>query len=277
MLGYVDLDLDNIRNTIHNKKSPFPHQMEAFEKLTKTFSIPITGYKGSLLFIPTGGGKTFTAINWICNNILSQNIKVLWLAQSTYLLDQAKQSFLQESYNIIQTKKNLKIRTISSSSSHSNSGSIENSDDIIITTTQTAISNILTETVNFDGEAFKFKLNKWIENCSKNELFLIIDEAHHTPAYGCRTLIQYLKNTIPNLYILGLTATPTHNDKRIKGWLEKIFDQGVCYRADISLLYKTNILAKPVYIDQLAKVKTFLIKLFDKFEKAHYKEVLKCR
>lgn len=250
MTGYIDLDLDKIRDDAHHQKAPFPHQMEAFEALNRIFTTPVKGYKGTLLVLPTGGGKTFTATNWICRSILSRNIKVLWLAQSSYLLNQATQSFLQESSNIIHTRKSLKIRTVSSSTSHSNSGNIEISDDVIIVTTQTAISDALKETVGFKGETLKFKLRQWIDNCSDSELFVVLDEAHHAPAYGCRMLLTELRKIVPNLYILGLTATPTHNDQRIRGWLEKIFDKGICYQADVNNLYKTNILAKPVYIQK---------------------------
>lgn len=94
MSGYIDLDLDKMRDNASAKRTPFPHQMEAIDALNKTFSLPISGYKGTLLEIPTGGGKTFTAINWICRCILSRNIKVLWLAQSSYLLNQVTQSFI---------------------------------------------------------------------------------------------------------------------------------------------------------------------------------------
>ena len=68
------------------KKQPFPHQLEAFQALSKTLPTPIKGYKGTMLVLPTGGGKTFTAVNWICRNILSKQIKVLWLAQSILYL-----------------------------------------------------------------------------------------------------------------------------------------------------------------------------------------------
>lgn len=250
MLGYVDLDLDKIRETMHVQRAPFPHQREAFDALNSTFNLPLQGYKGSLLVLPTGGGKTFTATNWICRSILSRNIKVLWLAQSSYLLDQAAQSFIKESTNILHSRKSLKVRTVSSSSSHSNSGNIELSDDVVIVTTQTAISDVLNETIGFKGESLKFKLRRWIDNCVDSELFVVLDEAHHAPAYGCRTLLTELRDNIKNLYVLGLTATPTHNDQRIRGWLEKIFDRGICYQAEINNLYKTNILAMPVYIQK---------------------------
>lgn len=248
MAGYMDLDLDNVRSLSQSQRTPFPHQMEAFDALNRTFTLPISGYKGSLLVLPTGGGKTFTAANWICRSVLSRNIKVLWLAQSAILLTQAEDSFVNESSNILHTRKSLKIRTVSSSTSHANSGTIELSDDVIIVTTQTAISDVLNETTGFRGETVKFKLRQWIDNCSDSELFVVLDEAHHAPAYGCRTLLTELRESVPNLYVLGLTATPTHNDQRIRGWLEKIFNYKICYQANINDLYKSNILAKPVYI-----------------------------
>jgi superfamily II DNA or RNA helicase len=250
MSGFFDLDLDLIRQNTTKQRSPFPHQVEAFEALERTFLIPIKGYKGALLVLPTGGGKTFTATNWIARSILSRNIKVLWLAQSSYLLDQAAQSFKREAANIPHTRSTLKIRTVSSSSSHANSGSIDLNDDVIIITTQTAISDVLNETIGLKGETIKYKLRQWIDGNHGNEMFVVLDEAHHAPAYGCRSLLLELRNIVPNLYLLGLTATPTHNDQRIRGWLEKIFTCGICYQADIHKLYQSNILAVPAYIQK---------------------------
>lgn len=249
MNGYDDLNLDTLRQDGGQTKTPFPHQRAAFEALNNTFSMPITGYKGSLLVLPTGGGKTFTATNWISCVVLSRNIKVLWLAQSSYLLNQATKSFQDEAFNI-HTRTSLKIRTVSSSTSHANSSSIELSDDVVIVTTQTAISNMFEETIGFKGEPVKFKLRQWIDACSDSELFVVLDEAHHAPAYGCRSMLMKIKEIVPNFYILGLTATPTHNDQRIRGWLDKIFDLGICYEADINKLYASNILALPKYISK---------------------------
>lgn len=250
MNGYHKLDLKKIREQDLAVRSPFPHQRAAFENMNELYSIPQQGYKASLLVLPTGGGKTFTAINWISRIILSRNIKVLWMAQSSYLLDQATQGFIQEASNILPDRNTLNIRTVSSSKSHSGSGYIETSDDVVIVTTQTATSDVLNETTGFRGESVKYKLRQWVEASKEDGLFVVLDEAHHAPAYGCRSLLLELKSIVPNLYLLGLTATPTHNDKRISGWLEKIFSNGVCYQADINDLYKANILAKPEYIQK---------------------------
>ena len=103
-----------------------------------------------MLVLPTGGGKTFTAVNWICRNILSKGIKVLWLAQSSYLLDQAAQTFRNEMHSIT-GRDTINLRVVSSSDHHSNAGSILPSDDIIICTTQTAIRAYSTEAEDGKG------------------------------------------------------------------------------------------------------------------------------
>jgi superfamily II DNA or RNA helicase len=270
MNGFCDLELDKARQNQGKQRAPFPHQMAAFEALNNTFTMPVTGYKGSLLVLPTGGGKTFTSVNWISRVVLSRNIKVLWLAQSSYLLTQATQSFNDEASNIAHTRKNLKIRTVSSSSTHANSGSIELTDDVVIVTTQTAIFDIQKDAIGFKGEAVKYKPHQWIDACKDSELFVVLDEAHHAPAFGCRSLLMELKNIVPNLYILGLTATPTHNDQRIRGWLEKIFDLGICYQADINQLYASNILALPTIIEKMTgRDMSVDDKLYDRITNQH--------
>lgn len=93
----IYLRFSEIRNENKNKlsKEPRSHQVESYGALNKTFISPMEDYKCGLLVLPTGAGKTFTAVSWICNNVLPENTKVLWLAQSSYLLDQACNSFLE--------------------------------------------------------------------------------------------------------------------------------------------------------------------------------------
>ena len=232
-----------------NDKQPFPHQSEAFAALSKTLPAPIDGYKGTLLVLPTGGGKTYTSINWICRNILSKGIKVLWLAQSSYLIDQAAESFIGEMHNAIGREK-INLRVVSSITNHSNSGSISETDDVLICTTQTAISAYFSEQLDGRGHVAKTPFRKFIDNCKNSELFVVIDEAHHTPAYGCRSLLLSFRDEIENLYILGLTATPMHMDKRISGWLKNIYDKGICYQADKNILQANKVLSVPKYIEK---------------------------
>ena len=140
MAGYYVLDVPKlIKERAHSIKQPFPHQQEAFSALSKVLTVPLNGYKGTLLVLPTGGGKTFTSINWICRHILTCTVKVLWLAQSAYLLDQSADTFINEIHNA-NGRNRVNLRIVSSSIKHANSGSIETTDDVLICTTQTAIS-----------------------------------------------------------------------------------------------------------------------------------------
>lgn len=250
MAGYYTLDIaDIIKQRKNSDKQPFPHQKESFTALSGMLPTPINGYKGTLLVLPTGGGKTFTSINWLCRNILSNGIKVLWLAQSTYLIDQAADTFIKEIHNSI-GRDTINLRVVSGSTSHSNAGSISLTDDVLICTTQTAINAYTSEQLDGRGNAVKTPFRNFINNCKETELFIVIDEAHHTPAYGCRTLLLSIREEIKNLYILGLTATPMHMDKRISGWLKNIFDKWICYEADKSVLQANKVLSVPKYIEK---------------------------
>lgn len=255
MSGYYEVNIKELQKSNTKVREPFEHQKMAFRNMNKLFTFPISGYKGSLLVLPTGGGKTFTSVNWICQNVVSRNIKVLWLAPSLYLLEQAEKTFKEE---LICTSNRdfVNMRIVSSSSSHCNSGSIKPSDDILICTTQSAIKAYNSDgLLDSNGNLAKTPFKKFIDSVSDNELFIVVDEAHHAPAYGCRNLLLELRNDIKNLYILGLTATPVHNDERISGWLWKIFNEGIeregiCYEADKTLLESQNILTPPKFIEK---------------------------
>ncbi|MCL2163733.1 MAG: DEAD/DEAH box helicase family protein [Oscillospiraceae bacterium] len=250
MAGYYTLDVADINKQRkgHNKQ-PFPHQKESFKALSKTLPIPIKGYAGTLLVLPTGGGKTYTSINWICRNVLSKRIKVLWMAQSSYLIDQAADTFINEIHNAV-GRDIINLRVVSSSKNHSNSGSISMTDDILVCTTQTAISAYSSEQLDGMGNIVWTPFRKFIDTCKETELFIVVDEAHHTPAYGCRTLLLSIRDEIKNLFILGLTATPMHMDKRISGWLRHIYDKWICYEADKNVLQANKVLSVPKYIEK---------------------------
>ncbi len=57
-----------------------------------------------------------------------------------------------------------------------------------------------------------------------------------------------MRTLVPEAHLLGLTATPTHMDPAIRGWLGRIFEQGVTYEADKKRLTVQGILARPSYI-----------------------------
>ena len=50
---------------------------------------------------------------------------------------------------------------------------------------------------------------------ANGKLFVVFDEAHHAPAPSYRNLILSLRKQFPEMYLLGLTATPTYMDLKI--------------------------------------------------------------
>ena len=68
-----------------NDRELYSHQKEAIIKLDAKNKSPFEG----LLVLPTGGGKTLTAIHWLLRNFIDQRKKVLWIAHRHELLDQA--------------------------------------------------------------------------------------------------------------------------------------------------------------------------------------------
>jgi len=249
-MDFISVDMNNLKNQERTaRKEPRLHQREAFQNLSKTFDLPIRDYKAGLLVLPTGAGKTFTAVNWICRNILSSHYKVLWLAQSSYLLDQAFESFSENISNTM-NREIINIRVISSNPMHSRIHKILDTDDVLIMTDKTAINNLNNPPLDQRGNPVETRFETYLKNLTSQGLFIVVDEAHHVPAYGMRTLLMSLKSKIPNLYILGLTATPMHGDKKISGWLYKIFNKEIIYQADKKDLILNNILAAPVYIEK---------------------------
>ncbi|WP_298198334.1 DEAD/DEAH box helicase family protein [Desulfosporosinus sp.] len=241
-----------------NKKLElFPHQKEALNKMNSFYKKLDNPYAG-LVVIPTGGGKTFTAVRWIHDQLVKRTVKVIWLAQSFELLNQAYASFIYDERN---SKEQFNMRIISSNSQHSSIDKITNADDIVIVTTQTAIHSMKQKDNN---------LIRFINDNSDAGLIVILDEAHHAPAYGCRKLLLKLKQDVPNLWLLGLTATPTYTNAGRRGWLWTIFDGGVIYEVEKQLLQQQHILARENIIKKKTPMKIEVSnEVFDQLMRQH--------
>ena len=258
MYESIKIDLQKKSGTNTSSKTAFPHQVEAFAALNKVFQIGKKKTASGMLVLPTGAGKTFTAVRWLCTHVLPKNIKILWLAPSYYLLNQAANTF-KENAKEISDRQTLNIRCVSSNPSHAKASSICLTDDVVLMTNQTAISNLNSSAKDKFNQPIKTALRKFIEANQATEFFIVVDEAHHVPAYGLRNLLigeqesaLGLRSLLPHLHLLGLTATPTYTDKSKKGWLSKIFtngNKGIIYQADKDTLTLQGILARPHYIE----------------------------
>ncbi|MBE9224698.1 DEAD/DEAH box helicase family protein [Phormidium sp. LEGE 05292] len=222
-------------------KEPAAHQHQALTKLQQWFKEQ-SKYKqsGGILVLPTGGGKTLTAHRFLCTNPLPNGYKVLWLAHTHHLLEQAFYS-LESEVKLIHQKNNnkekLKVRVVSGTKGHFRPCQIKPNDDFLICTLQTvtrAQQNELTQLKAFLKAA-------------GDKLFVIFDEAHHSPAPSYYRFISKLREEHPGMCLLGLTATPLYTDKKKSGRLGELFPQDILYQVSASQLIADGILAKPEF------------------------------
>ncbi|SNR99309.1 DEAD/DEAH box helicase family protein [Hymenobacter mucosus] len=211
----------------------YPHQKEALQhlndKITKSGKVPFAG----LLVLPTGGGKTLTAAHWLCTNLLNQNKKILWIAHRHELLDQAKATFHERLafQDILRTKPSFNYRIISGI--HDKPVHIRPTDDLIIASKDSL------------NAGFKYLLDKWLVN--QEEVFLIIDEAHHATARTYRKLIESIRGSVKQFRMIGLTATPFRTVEEEQGLLAKVFPDDIIYKIDLRKLITRGILSEPVF------------------------------
>ena len=114
---------------------------------------------------------------------------------------------------------------------------IEKTDDVIICTLQTVTRAYQRNHAQLDA----------FLQAAGNKLFVVFDEAHHSPAPSYCRFITALRNRCPKMYLLGLTATPTYTDKKKSGWLKELFPQDILYQVSPTRLMADRILAQPLF------------------------------
>ncbi|WP_024614494.1 DEAD/DEAH box helicase family protein [Clostridium sp. Ade.TY] len=221
------------------KRKPYPHQIEAMKALSAEVENK-EDYKG-LLVLPTGGGKTLTAVQWILKNAINKKSKVLWIAHRHELLDQALKSFIDNSYsNLVPNRTFYNYRIISGKNDRP--VNIKSYDDIIIASKDSLRSGI------------KYLIKNWVK-VSKEDIFIVVDEAHHAVAKGyVKILKEVEKEAKGKVRIIGLTATPFRTSEDEKGALKKIFKDDITYGIDLRKLINTEILSQPIFIEEKTKI-----------------------
>ncbi len=225
-----------------NIRTPYDHQKKAMQNLDLIDEIP--GYS-TLVVIPTGGGKTYTASMWLLRHAINEHKKILWIAHRQMLLDQAAESFQKYAYaENLPNISSFKYRIVSGSTNHDRAIDISSDDDLLIAGKDSIGRNISA-------------LEEWLNG--EDEVFLIIDEAHHSTAKTYRKIIEYVKSKVKNVKIIGLTATPFRTAECEQGLLSRIYtdgvkagkvakgDIGITYQIGLKDLINKRILSKPVF------------------------------
>lgn len=225
-----------------NIRVPYAHQKRAMENLNIMDEAP--NYS-TLMVLPTGGGKTYTASMWLLKHALNEHKKILWIAHRQILLDQAAESFQKYAYTEnIPNLSSFRYRIVSGSSSHDRTVDITPQDNLLIASKDSIGRNLSA-------------IDRWLTG--EDEVYLVIDEAHHSTAKTYRRIIDHVKDRVKNAKVIGLTATPFRTAESEQGLLAKIFSDGVqsgrIARGDIGIAYQIGlkelinkrILSKPIF------------------------------
>jgi len=165
--------------------SLFPHQIDVMEKANNYFSTEI---KKVIMHMPTGAGKTRTAINLVCDYLKKNNKLVIWLAHTEELCQQAEEEFTK-GWSIIGNREihSYKLyRKYRYDVEKIEKGFLVMSLDYAYSLTKK------------DQKKF-FKLAR---ECK----FVVMDEAHMSIAPSYKQVLDILVNS--KTCLLGLTATP---------------------------------------------------------------------
>ncbi|MCC5953698.1 MAG: DEAD/DEAH box helicase [Acidimicrobiia bacterium] len=224
--------------TLENPFDPYDHQTEAWSALDKALDAartdhPRRGLRG-LLVLPTGAGKTATAVRWLCQRHLRPGASrpVLWIAHRAELLEQASLSFgAHVDASGRDRSSTLDVQCLSSRHGRG----AERLADPEIEVTCASILTLMTG-------ANKMILERFLE--VHPDTFIVIDEAHHAPARTYRRLLE-VADGHEGVDVLGLTATPMRSAERERGSIAKLFPDGIIYEADLSTLISRGVLARP--------------------------------
>lgn len=217
-----------------NPRQLYEHQEEAIRKLD---AMDKRGSFRTLLVLPTGGGKTLTAAYWLLRNAVDQNKKILWLAHRHLLLEQAAEAFARNAYTDTMVNRTVfNYRIISGM--HDKPVHIQKTDRILIASKDSIIRSL-------------DKLKNWLNG---EEIYLVIDEAHHAVAKSYKKIIQYVADHTKSMKLLGLTATPFRTSEDEQGALKQVFTDDIVYKTDLDALIKKGILATPTFIDRKTNI-----------------------
>lgn len=144
------------------------------------------------------------------------------------LLEQAADAFRRNCYSdLLVNETQFQYRIISGM--HDKPVHIKPEDDVLIVSKDSIIRNL-------------DLLGKWLKN---QEIYLIIDEAHHATAKSYRRITDFVEENARKVKLLGLTATPFRTSEKEQGLLGRIFTDDIVYKVDLMSLVKKGILSTP--------------------------------
>lgn len=238
--------IDIARGPLNSEKPHLPHQEEALEALNRYFVLGQKSPQNGLLVLPTGGGKTYTAVTWLLDRAIPNGYRVLWLSHRPELVGTAYRMFVDLS-PLLGRHGIKKLRIASISEEHFKMFNAFRY-DVNICSIDTAASK----------NGLKY-LERILGKTGKDKLVVVIEEAHHAVMPSYTKVLKEITNISPNRILLGLTATPKRMQMAEYKKLRTMFsvsdnlqenrgnENGYIYEAGYNRLMLEGFLARPVY------------------------------
>jgi len=238
----------DIMNSKLDDRKPHKHQDAAINALDCYFNISgrEPAPKSGMLVMPTGSGKTYTAVYWLLKEASKHGYQVIWLAHRQELIDQADWTFRERSA-MLKAHGFKQFKIIPISGEHALM-SMASGYDVNVCSIQSVASKF--------GSRY---IERMLGDKGKNKVIIIIDEAHHAVSASYKEVIKRITELNPDRLLLGLTATPTRMQDTEKVQLNKIFNvyenikdgrgsaQGFIYEVTLKELLINGFLAHPIY------------------------------
>ena len=148
-------------------------------------------------------------------------------------MEQAAESFQKFAFSTeVPHISTFNYRIISGATSHDRTCDIQPTDNLLIISKDSIGRNLN-------------RLDEWL--AGEDEIFLVVDEAHHSTAKTYRKVINHVKERVPKVKLIGLTATPFRTAESEQGLLAKIFTNDIVYQVGLKELINRRILSTPKF------------------------------
>lgn len=242
--NYLPISIDD--SMPDNRTLIMPHQAEAVKAMTAYFQLDKRKENRSgLVVMPTGSGKTYTAVNWLLNDAVVKGYRVIWLVHRQELVEQTFMEFRKQAPTLKGTGVK-KLRIIPVSGMHLGMNMACRADVNVCSIASVA---------NKYGYRF---IERMLGVPGKNKCVVVIDEAHHAVSASYRKVITRIQKLNPAMVLLGLTATPTRMNQSELQRFQSIFNinknlankigyRGYVYEVTLKQLLMSGFLAQPRY------------------------------
>ena len=239
---YDPIDIE--KSKADSRSLIMPHQQDAVDAMTAYFNLENEkAGKSGVVVMPTGSGKTYTAVTWLLTQAIAQDYRVVWLVHRQELVEQTFREFRKQAPLLKESGKK-RLRVLAVSGAHL-SMSRANKADVYVCS--------IASVANKYGYRF---VERMLGSAGKRKTIVVIDEAHHAVAANYQKVLNRIRDLCPMMVLLGLTATPVRMNESEQGRLMRLFNidnnihygisvDGYVYSVTLKQLIESGFLAVP--------------------------------